>query len=134
MSRPKPVLVVVDAQNGFFTEHSTAVVPIIVGLVRRWQAAGRDVVFSRYLNQAGSPFERLLGWTRMAAGPETDLIAELAPHVGPNTPVIDKHIYTLFTREGAQLVDERAGPISTSVYYSRTFTLRSHWVRPATRQ
>jgi nicotinamidase-related amidase len=61
MSEPKPVLVVVDVQNGFITEHSKPVIPIIVDLVRRWQAAHGDVVFSRYLNYAGSPFERLLG-------------------------------------------------------------------------
>ncbi len=68
------------------------------GLVRRWQAARGDVVFSRYLNYAGSPFERLIGWTKMADGPETELITELAPYVGPSTPVVDKYIYTLFTK------------------------------------
>ena len=47
MNQRKPVLVVVDVQNGFITEHSQPVIPIIVNLVRRWQAAGGDVVFSR---------------------------------------------------------------------------------------
>ena len=41
MSERKPVLVVVDVQNGFITEHSEPVVPVIVDLVRRWQAAQR---------------------------------------------------------------------------------------------
>lgn len=107
MSERKPVLVVVDVQNGFVTEHSKPVVPVIVDLVRRWQAARGDVVFSRYLNYAGSPFERLIGWTKMADGPETELVTELAPYVSPHTPVIDKYIYTLFTPEGTHLVDER---------------------------
>jgi nicotinamidase-related amidase len=107
MSERKPVLVVVDVQNGFITEHSKPVVPVIVDLVRRWQAAHGDVVFSRYLNYAGSPFERLIGWTKMADSPETDFVGELAPYVGPHTPVVDKHIYTLFTPEGTHLVDER---------------------------
>jgi nicotinamidase-related amidase len=107
MNQRKPVLVVVDVQNGFITEHSQPVIPIIIELVRRWQAAGGDVVFSRYLNYAGSPFERLIGWTKMADGPETELVAELASYVGPHTPVVDKYIYTLFTPEGTQLVDER---------------------------
>jgi nicotinamidase-related amidase len=107
MSERKPVLVVVDVQNGFITEHSKPVVPVIVDLVRRWQAARGDVVFSRYLNYAGSPFERLIGWTKMADSPETDFVGELAPYVGPHTPVVDKHIYTLFTPEGTHLVDER---------------------------
>jgi nicotinamidase-related amidase len=107
MSERKPVLVVVDAQNGFITEHSQPVIPIIVNLVRRWQAARGDVVFSRYLNYAGSPFERLIGWTKMTAGPETDFVTELTPYVSPHTPIVDKYIYTLFTPEGTQLIDER---------------------------
>lgn len=107
MNEHKPVLVVVDAQNGFITEHSEPVVAVIVDLVRQWQAASGDVVFSRYLNYPGSPFERLIGWTKMADGPETELVAELAPYVGPHTPVIDKYIYSLFTPEGTQLVNER---------------------------
>jgi nicotinamidase-related amidase len=107
MSERKPVLVVVDVQNGFITEHSQPVVPVIVNLVRRWQAARGDVVFSRYLNYAGSPFERLIGWTKMADSPEIDFITELTPYVGSHTPVVDKYIYTLFTTEGTHLVDER---------------------------
>lgn len=107
MTQPKPVLVVVDVQNGFVTEHSKPAVPVIVELVRRWQAAGGDLVFSRYLNYPDSPFERLIGWTRMADAPETDLVAELAPFVGSDTPVIDKCVYTLFTPEGIELITER---------------------------
>jgi nicotinamidase-related amidase len=106
MRERKPVLVVVDVQNGFITEHSQPVVPVIVNLVRRWQAAHGNVVFSRYLNYAGSPFERLIGWTKMAGSPETDFVPELAPYVSTHTPVVDKHIYTLFTPKGTQLVDE----------------------------
>jgi nicotinamidase-related amidase len=106
MSERKPVLVVIDVQNGFITEHSQPVVPVIVDLVRRWQAAYGDVVFSRYLNYTGSPFERLIGWTKMTDSPETDFVTELAPYVGPHTPVVDKYIYTLFTPQGTQLVDD----------------------------
>ncbi len=106
MNEHKPVLVVVDMQNGFITDHSKPVVSVLVDLVRRWQAAHGDVVFTRYLNYPGSPFERLIGWTKMADGPETELVAELAPYLGPHTPVIDKYIYSLFTPEGTQLVTE----------------------------
>jgi len=57
MSERKPVLVVVDVQNGFITEHSQHVVPVITNLVRRWQAARGDVIFTRYRNYPSSPFE-----------------------------------------------------------------------------
>jgi nicotinamidase-related amidase len=107
MNQHKPVLVVVDVQNGFITEHSQPVIPIIVDLVRRWQTARGDVVFSRYLNYAGSPFERLIGWTKMIDAPETELVTELTPYIGPHTPITDKYIYTLFTPEGTHLVDQR---------------------------
>lgn len=106
MSERNPVLVVVDVQNGFITEHSQPVVPVIVDLVRRWQTAGGDVIFTRYLNYVGSPFERLIGWTKMVDGPETEFATELAPYVSSHTPVVDKYIYTLFTLEGTQLVNE----------------------------
>jgi nicotinamidase-related amidase len=106
MNQRKPVLVVIDVQNGFITEHSQPVIPVIADLVRRWQAAHGDVVFSRYLNYPGSPFERLIGWTKMTDSPETDFVTELTPYVSPHTPIIDKYIYTLFTPEGTRLVNE----------------------------
>jgi nicotinamidase-related amidase len=107
MAQLKSVLVVIDVQNGFVTEHSEPVMPVIVNLIRHWQTVGGDVVFSRYLNYPGSPFERLMSWTRMAGGPETNLTAELMPFVGPHTPVVIKHTYTLFTPEYVKLVTER---------------------------
>ena len=106
MSEHKPVLVVVDVQNGFITEHSQPVIPVITDLVQRWQAAQGDIIFSRYLNYPGSPFERLIGWTKMTNAPETDIVTEFAPYISPRTPIIDKYIYTLFTPEGTYLVDE----------------------------
>ena len=36
----KTALVVVDMQNGFVTENSRPVVPVIADLVERWTAAG----------------------------------------------------------------------------------------------
>ncbi len=107
MSGRKPVLVVVDVQNGFITEHSKHVVPVIADLVRRWQAAAMDIVFTRYLNYTGSPFERLMGWTRMVTAPETDLAPEVASLVSPRASVVDKYIYSLFTADGTALVHER---------------------------
>lgn len=96
-----------DVQNGFITEHSQPVVPVIADLVRQWQALHRDVIFTRYFNYPGSPFERLIGWTEMTDGPQTKIVPELLHYVNPQTPVIDKYIYTLFTPEGTKLVDER---------------------------
>ncbi|MDN5854228.1 MAG: cysteine hydrolase, partial [Actinomycetia bacterium] len=100
-------LVVVDVQNGFVTEHSAHVVPVIVDLVGRWQAAGRDVVFTRYINHQGSIFERAMGWSKLQRSPEIDIVPELQPFVPGAVAVIDKRIYTMFTDEGEQLAKDR---------------------------
>ena len=74
----RTALVVVDVQNGFVTDVSRPVVPVIAELVERWTAAGRPVVFTRYLNHPGSLFERLMDWRKLADAPETDIVPELA--------------------------------------------------------
>lgn len=104
----KAVLVVVDVQNGFIREASAAVVPVIVDLVARWQAAGGDVIFTRYLNYRGSPFERLINWSECMESPQIDIVDELQPYADKATAVIDKKGYGLFADSaGAALVAER---------------------------
>lgn len=106
MTTNRPVLVVTDMQNGFIREPSAHVVPIVVDLVRRWQEAGGDTLFTRYLNYPESPFERFFGWQQLQSAPETDIVPELQPFLGYGT-VLDKTIYTPFTEEGVKLFEER---------------------------
>jgi nicotinamidase-related amidase len=101
------VLVVIDAQNGFISEHSSPVIPVIESLVDQWQTAGGDVVFTRYLNYAGSPYERLIRWSKLKTSPEIDIVPELLPLADKATAVIDKTIYSFFSEEGQALVIER---------------------------
>jgi nicotinamidase-related amidase len=98
------VLVVIDMQNGFVREKSAHVVPVVVDLVRRWQDAGGASIFTRFINHPDSPYERLIGWTRVSTSPEADLVDELQPYVPRATAVIDKPGYTLFTQRGAEFV------------------------------
>ncbi len=104
MNTDKAALVVVDMQNGFVREKSAHVVPIIAGMARRWQEAGGDTVFTRYLNPPGSMFERLIHWTHLRDAPETDIVPELAPLAARATAIVDKVIYSLFNEEGDRLV------------------------------
>ncbi|MEV6527930.1 cysteine hydrolase [Longispora sp. NPDC051575] len=104
MSSVRSVLIVVDMQNGFVREKSEHVVPIVVDLVERWQAAGGDTLFTRYINYPGSPFERLIHWSRLQSQPEIDFVPELVPYVARATAVLDKLIYTPFTDAGASLI------------------------------
>jgi len=102
----KTALVVIDVQNGFANECSRHIIPAVVNLVERWQQAGGDTIFTRYLNYPGSPYERLLHWSRLQMSPETDIVDELVPYLDKARVVIDKPIYTLFTDEGVQVVRE----------------------------
>jgi nicotinamidase-related amidase len=106
MPKNSAVLVVVDVQNGFVRGESAHVVPVIADLVRRWQATGGDVVFTRYLNFPGSNFEKLFKWSKLMQAPETDIVPELDPYVEKATAVVDKTIYSLFNDEGTDLVRE----------------------------
>lgn len=98
-------LIVVDMQNGFFNGYSQPVLEPVVSLVARWREAGGAVVFTRYHNYPGSPFERLINWSQLQTSPQIDLNEALSNEADEALAIIDKKIYSLFTPEGAALVD-----------------------------
>ena len=101
------VLMVVDVQNGFVTEGSAHVVPVIADLAARWLDAGGTAIFTRYLNYPGSPYERLIGWYGLHDPPDTDLADEVIGLAGqPGSVVIDKTGYTALTPEVLEILDE----------------------------
>ncbi|MFJ8832241.1 isochorismatase family cysteine hydrolase [Micromonospora aurantiaca] len=102
MSGKRAALIVIDMQNGFINDRSRHVIPKVVELVERWEATGRPIVFTRYYNYPGSPFERLIHWTRMQHSPETEIVPELSRHAA-RAHVLDKPTYSYFTSEGADL-------------------------------
>jgi nicotinamidase-related amidase len=99
----RAVLVVIDMQNGFLNGNSRHVVAPVTALVDRWSSSGRPVVYTRYVNHEGSPFERLMHWTRLREAPETDLAPELRSRVPHARAVIDKPAYSWFTPEAIAL-------------------------------
>lgn len=106
MDLDKTALVVIDVQNGFVTDNSRHVVPVIADLVDRWTASGRPVVFTRYLNHPESMFHTLMRWTKLTHPPETDIADELQD-AASRAIVVDKTIYTLFNDEGRALVKDK---------------------------
>jgi nicotinamidase-related amidase len=103
----KTALIVVDVQNGFVTDDSAPVVPVIVGVVKRWQAAGGRTLFTRYHNYPDSPFERLIGWYGLHTSPEIDFVDELTPYISDSrSHIVDKTVYTALTDEGRQWISE----------------------------
>ena len=84
---PRPLLVV-DVQNGFINDFTHHVPDRIARLIQT-----RDfepVLFTRFVNEAGSPYQRLLDWHDCAGPPETELVPELAPLANTND-VYEKH-------------------------------------------
>lgn len=71
--------------------------------MKAWQGRGGATIFTRYLNYAGSNYERLIHWTRMQEEPETSITPELLPYV---THVVDKTIYSLFNEEGTRAIEQ----------------------------
>lgn len=101
----RSVLLVIDVQNGFVNDHSRHVVPVARDLADQWLSTGGEVIFTRYHNYEGSPYERLIGWKGLRNTPETDLAPELQPYVtAPNARVLDKRTYTALTNEGRKLL------------------------------
>jgi len=95
------VLVVIDMQNGFLNESSKAIIEPVSKLVESARSRGIPVVFTRFRNEEGGPYERLIGWTRLRCSPEVDIAPELESYA---TTVIDKTMYSAFTDEFETLV------------------------------
>ncbi|SDP94124.1 isochorismatase family cysteine hydrolase [Lentzea jiangxiensis] len=104
MDLAQSVLVVVDVQNGFVSSKSAPIVPHVTDVVRRWEQAGGATVFTRFVNHPGSPYERLINWSRMQTSPEIDIVDDLVPAFRRAVTVLDKPIYSLFTEQGAATV------------------------------
>lgn len=100
-------LLVIDVQRGFVNGHSRGVLPTIVHLVEGWRAASGPVVFTRFHNELGSPYETITGWTRLRTAKEQAFAEELAHITDSADAVIDKAQSSVFTQEGARLIRDR---------------------------
>ena len=68
-------LLVIDVQNGFVSPKTEYVVPRILELIEQFK--GELVVATKFLNYQESPYFRFMGWERLTASPETDIIPEV---------------------------------------------------------
>ena len=94
----KPLLVVIDVQNGFLGSRSQHVVDPIVRLLSGWHGS---TAFTQFVSLPGGQYERLIGWKRLQAPPEIDLHAQIAPYA---RRVFTKNYYSAFTEEFSQFV------------------------------
>jgi nicotinamidase-related amidase len=97
---------VVDVQNGFVNEQSAHVVPVIDDLAARWLAARGRVIFTRYRNEPGSLYERLIGWYELQSPDQIALSPQLEHHLDDaGAEVIDKTVYSALTGQGLAAVE-----------------------------
>jgi nicotinamidase-related amidase len=102
------VLIVVDAQVGFVTEHSDPTIPTIVQVLRRWQDAGGASVLTQFVNAPESSYVRLIGWSELMPGePEVDLDPRVAPLAASATLVMPKGGYSAITDPFIELAKAR---------------------------
>ncbi|MER6844823.1 isochorismatase family cysteine hydrolase [Streptomyces platensis] len=101
-------LIVVDVQNGFVNDRSQHAVPVVQRLVDSWTKAGAPVIFARFYNALGSPYERFTGWTRLRSAEERSIVADLAPYLASAAAVIDKPTSSALTADCLELI-ERSG-------------------------
>lgn len=98
------VLVVIDMQKGFLNDDSDFVIPRVVDLIKEFRERSMPVIFTRFLNVVGSPYENLIGWKGLIKDEEIDLAEEIQPYADI---VINKNFYTSLTDEFCELAEKR---------------------------
>lgn len=89
-SRPLPVLVVVDVQNGFVGPYTKHVPPAIAAYLDKRRERFAAVIATKFRNPPGSSFEELIDWQRLRDSPEVDLAPEIVECVDT---IVDKTCY-----------------------------------------
>jgi nicotinamidase-related amidase len=82
-------LLVVDVQNGFITEDTEHLLPKLLDLC---SLSNFDcLVFSKFKNIVGGPYQSILKWHKLTSIEETEIHSSLKPYA---TLVFEKNIYT----------------------------------------
>ena len=96
MKNSNEILMVVDVQNGFVNEKSEHVVDPIASFLDQWLSGGKEAVLTRFINDPGSAWERLIHWTRLRTSPEIDLHPKIQSAIAgkQHASVVDKRTYS----------------------------------------
>jgi nicotinamidase-related amidase len=99
----KPVLLVIDMQNGFLGEKSRHIISNVFTVATECERRSIPIVFTKFHNREGSPYETLIGWRRLRSKAETNITEELSTF---SAQIIDKNFYTAFTDAFEQMLKE----------------------------
>jgi nicotinamidase-related amidase len=101
----KIALVVVDMQNGFLGSRSIHIVGAVLRAIEEMKTRKVPIVFTRFHNNPGSLYEKLIGWRRLRSKEEINIHPDLSPYA---STVIDKEGYTAFTPDFRAMVNRNA--------------------------
>ncbi len=101
------LLLVIDVQNGFVNSKSEHVVEPIANVVEKWLKAGKPMILTRFINDPGSQWERLIHWPRLRESPEIDLHPQIISAIKGSkfAYVIDKRSYSSLTPEVIEILN-----------------------------
>ena len=91
-------------QRGFMARTTRHVVVAVRGLLSSWRELGHPWVLTRYHNEPGSQFERLLHWYKLRDYPDTEIVSELDEFVPGAAAIVDKAGYTAMTTKVRALI------------------------------
>lgn len=89
----RKALLVIDVQNYFMNEHTRGLPGRIAAYLRHHPYS--VVLFTQFINDAGSSFQKIFGWANCRSPPDTDLHPAMAPWIKANN-VFTKNGYSAF--------------------------------------
>jgi nicotinamidase-related amidase len=106
---PEPLLVV-DVQQGFINEFTRHIPGRIRQLIETGDYA--PVLYTRFVNSSGSPYQTLLRWHACTAPPETELVDELVSLAEPDNVFVKDGLAGVPDELARRLRDERPAQVN----------------------
>lgn len=101
----RPLLLIIDMQNGFISKETTPIVAAIETLINHFSQQQLPIAFTRFINTPESSYVKWMNWSKLMSAPEINLIA---PFCDIPASVFDKEGYTAFTDDFEQFLTENA--------------------------
>lgn len=99
------LLLIIDMQNGFVNQETKPIIPGIESLIAHFAQRQVPIAFTRFINSPASPHVKWIGWSRLMAEPEINLVDTFCE---PSATIFDKPGYTAFTDEFERFLQAQA--------------------------